>query len=584
MPVSELTVKISGEAGQGIKTIGTVLSKVCRDAGLCVFSDQDYMSRIRGGNNFYRLRIARYPVRACRAQADILVGLNAESIAFHQDTVSDQGIIVADREAFGLKHRGESFLDLPFFRIADAQGGSLYVSAVVCGIIAGLMRVPAGSLDSVLKRMFRAKSDAVARQNAAAAAAGYEAAQSNFESDRFAFTGGGEHKKQLLLNGNEAIALGALAAGCKFYSAYPMTPSTSILTTIAHYSERFHLCVEQAEDELAAVNMAIGASFAGVRSMTGTSGGGIALMQEGISLAGMTETPVVIADAQRPAPATGLPTRTEQGDLEFVISAGHGEFAKAVYTPGSIEEAFSLTQRAFHIAEKYQIPVFILTDQHLADCVRNVDSFDPEQVPVERGIISREESVSVKEYRRYQLTESGVSPRAVPSWIEGVVYADSDEHNEEGHITESGKVRAAMVEKRLYRKMDGLRKEIEPPLARHHEHAQWILLGWGSTCGVIGEVVDDLQSESLGQVHLPQVWPFPRDALGDLLHGKKIIVAEQNATGQLEKLLRREIGLSAQARILKYDGRSFTFDELRRKVRERMRAEEGGDGSAEISK
>jgi len=302
--------------------------------------------------------------------------------------------------------------------------------------------------------------------------------------------------------------------------------------------------------------------------MTSTSGGGFALMVEGVSLAAMTETPVVIVDAQRPAPATGFPTRTEQSDLEFLLHAGHGEFARVIYAPGTIEEAYYLTVKAFNIAEKYQIPVLIMTDQYLADCYMNILSFDTDKIKVKRYIISKEESAKITDYKRYRLTKSGISSRAIPSWIEGVVYADSDEHTEEGHITESADMRVNMVQKRLYKKMNGLSEEIEPPSSYKIEGADTVLIGFGSTYGVIKETVDTMPDKKIGFAHIPQVWPFPSDKLTALLkNAKNILTVENNAAGQLARLIRRETGIKANNSILRFDGRPFNFDYLSQRLK-----------------
>ena len=290
-------------------------------------------------------------------------------------------------------------------------------------------------------------------------------------------------------------------------------------------------------------------------------------MVEGISLAAMTETPIVVVDAQRPAPATGFPTRTESADLDFLISAGHGEFARVVYAPGTIEEAFYLTIKAFNIAEKYQIPVLIMTDQHLADSERNIEPFDLDKVRAQRYIISKEDSRNITGYKRYQLTESGVSPRAIPSWIEDAIYADSDEHSEEGHIVEDGATRIKMVEKRLYKKMAGLVKEIEKPAAYNLEKADNVLLGFGSTYGVLKEACETL-GESFGFAHLSQVWPFPSEEISLLFKDKKnIITVENNASGQLARLLMRETGIKVNNSILRFDGRPFNLDDLVKRIK-----------------
>jgi 2-oxoglutarate ferredoxin oxidoreductase subunit alpha len=287
----------------------------------------------------------------------------------------------------------------------------------------------------------------IADNNIAAARAGYEYAHSEYRGD-FRQLKPVSAVRRMLLTGNEAISMGAIAAGCKFMSAYPMTPASSIMEYIAAKSTDFNLVMVHAEDEIAAINMAIGAGYAGVRAMTATSGSGLCLMVEGIGLSGITETPLVIIDAQRPGPAVGLPTRTEQGDLQFVLHAHHGDFPRAVLAPATIEDAFWITVKAFNWAEKYQIPVIILTDHHLASSYATVDFFDLSRVKIDRGLLfSGEESAA--EYMRHSLTQSGISPRALPGLSEALTVTDSDEHDEEGHLTEDAEERKAQVQKRM---------------------------------------------------------------------------------------------------------------------------------------
>lgn len=567
--LNELSVKISGEAGQGTKTVGMALCNIFMRCGYHVFASQDYMSRVRGGNNFFQIRISGRPVSAPREYSEITVALDSQSVGLHNRYVSKNGIMVLDRKKFGTKEENESYFDVPMYELAEKSGNVIFLNSVACGVVAGIIGVDFSHVENELKKIFSEKQEAVIIKNIGAARSGFDFAAANFSREKPKLAPlSGQGQTPFLLNANDAIAIGAIRAGCKFYSAYPMTPSTSIMSTIASYSREFGIVVEQAEDEIAAINMALGASFAGARSMTGTSGGGFALMVEGVSLAGMTETPVVIVEAQRPAPATGFPTRTEQADLDFVIHAGHGEFARVVYAPGSIEEAFYLTIKAFNIAERFQVPVMILTDQFLADSYRNVAGFDLNREKVTRYIISRDESRTITAYKRYQLNESGVSPRAIPSWIEEVIYVDSDEHTEEGHITEDAGLRMKMVEKRLYKKMAGLLAEAVKPVSHAAESAEIVLVGFGSTYGVIKEVVEALP-DKIGLVHFPQVWPFPAEDTKRLLkNAKKVINVENNASGQLGKLLMRETGIPVSGSILKFDGRPFDLDYLLRSLGE----------------
>jgi 2-oxoglutarate/2-oxoacid ferredoxin oxidoreductase subunit alpha len=567
---NELTIKITGEAGQGMQTIGTALCQIFKSAGFHIFANQDYMSRIRGGNNFFQLRISDKPLYTHRQKSDITVALDKESVAIHLSDVSTGGILILDRKKFKITEENPIFFDVPFYDMATRIGNNeIFVNSVSCGVITGITGLEFLCVEQIMQSVFADKSEEVIQKNKEATQAGYDFVKNNFKRDTFKIKAGAiKGGDMFIMNGNDAIALGAIKAGCKFYSAYPMSPSTSIMNVIAHYAKDFNIIVEQAEDEIAAINMIIGASFTGVRSMTATSGGGFALMVEGLSLAAMTETPVVVAIAQRPAPATGFPTRTAQADLDFVLHAGHGEFARAIYSPGTIDEAFYCTIKAFNIAEKYQIPVFIMTDQHLADSSRNIEPFDLNKVEVRRYIISKADSKNVKYYKRYQFTESGVSPRAIPSWIEDVIYADSDEHTEEGHITEDAEIGRKMVEKRFYKKFLDLSKEVEKPTAYKVEGADIVLLGFGSTYGVMREVSDTVNDRKTGFIHLSQVWPFPvSEMIGLSKDVKKVLTIENNAGGQLARLLKRETGLQVAGSILRYDGRPFNLDYLIERIR-----------------
>ncbi len=372
----------------------------------------------------------------------------------------------------------------------------------------------------------------------------------------------------MLITGNEAIALGAIAAGCKFMAAYPMTPATSIMEYMASKAKDFDLVVVQPEDEIAAINMIIGAAFAGVRAMTATSGSGFALMVEGLGLAGITETPIVAVVAQRPAPAVGLPTRTEQGDLQFVLTAAPGEFPRAILAPATVEDAFWLTVKAFNIADKYQLPVLLLTDQHLASSYTTVERFDASKVTIDRGLLF---SGGESGYRRHAITQSGISPRAFPGQEGILVATDADEHDEEGHIIEDAYTRTQMMLKRL-RKLDGLREEIGSPRIYGPQNAETTLIGWGSTYGALKEAVDIMRGEGLdvNLLHLNEVWPFPTEAvLSALDQASRSFVVENNATGQLARLIRSETGKKVTAEILKFDGRPFTpalvADELKKR-------------------
>ncbi len=562
----DYTIKIGGEAGQGVDTVSGIVSRYFARSGLHVFTHQDYESRVRGGHNFFQIRVSDRTLTASRDEVDILVAFDRQSIALHRKELSRDGMILYDSDALKERHDGPECLNVPFARLAAEQGGSrIMANMAATGAIMGMLAAPLEPLLGVIRASLGKKGDEVIDVNLKVARAGYEFATTECLRCAFAVPAGGAGK--LLINGNDAIGLGALLSGCKFYSAYPMTPSTGILNFMASHAKEYGIVVEQAEDEIAAVNMAIGASFGGVRAMTGSSGGGFALMTEGLSLAGITETPLVIAIAQRPGPATGLPTRTEQGDLLFALHAGHGEFLKVLFAPGSPEQALHLTNKAFHLAEKYQIQSIIMTDQYLADAEWTYDRLDLDRLRYQDFRVRGGRFAGLPSYERHGLTESGVSPLAVPGDGPFVVVTDSDEHTEKGHLTEDRDTRIAMTEKRLFRKLPGLAAEIDPPLFHGRENPEVVIVCWGSTYGVVKEAVDLLSGrQSIAMLHFSELYPFPgRDRFDylNVLQGARLtLCVEQNATGRFAALMRGETGFTFHGHIRRFDGRPYTVDTL----------------------
>lgn len=567
-----VNVMVAGEAGQGVQAVGHILAKSLVRGGFHVFADQDFESRVRGGHNFFRVRASDRAVGAISESLDVLVALNRESIDLHRQELAGAGVVVFDGDQ--VKDIGESgnLFAVPLARLAGERGGSkLMANTVALGVTASLLGYDLSILNSVVSEHFHAGD--VGQANMASAAAGYEYARANFKGHLTHRLNPVGDVKRMLLTGNEAIALGALAAGCKFVAAYPMTPATSIMEYMSGKAEELDIVVVPPEDEIAAINMIIGAAFAGVRAMTVTSGGGFCLMVEGLGLAGMTETPIVVVEAQRPGPAIGLPTRTEQSDLEFTLYASHGEFPRAVLAPATAEDAFWTTVKAFNLSDRYQLPVIVLTDQHLASSYATVDEIDLSEVTIDRGLlVSNADMARPKEYKRYHITESGISPRALPLEGDALVVTDSDEHDEEGHMIEDADTRSAMMLKRL-RKLEGLRQEIAYPRTYGPAEAEVTLIGWGSTYGALTEAVDMAIGDGLKVklVHLNEVWPFPAEAVVRALQGcRKSLVVENNATGQLAHLLRAETGHQVDGRILKFDGRPFSpayiLEHLRKEV------------------
>ncbi|MEK7354371.1 MAG: 2-oxoacid:acceptor oxidoreductase subunit alpha [Chloroflexota bacterium] len=555
---SQLNIMVGGEAGQGVQSVGFILAKAFARGGYHIFSDQDYESRVRGGHNFYRVRAADSEIDAIADSVDVLVALNSETISLHKGELASKGVIVFDEEKVKDFAGPKNAFGVPLDKLAvEKAGDKLMANTVALGAVLGLVRYDLEILEQVLRQHFGGE---IAEKNVKAARAGYEYIQNNYKGTFDQRLSPISKVKRMLLNGNEAMALGAIAAGCKFMAAYPMTPVTTIMEYMASKADEFGLVVVPAEDEIAAINMTIGASYAGVRAMTATSGSGFCLMTEGLGLAGMTETPIVVIEGQRPGPAIGLPTRTEQGDLQFVLYAHQGDFPRAVLAPTTIEDCFWLTVKAFNLAEKYQLPVIILTDHVLANSYTTAEKFDLSKVTIDRGLLLSDKEANETDYKRYRITASGVSPRAFPGQGKSLVVADSDEHDEAGHLIEDAETRTQMMDKRM-RKLTGLSKETAPLELYGPKQAETLLIGWGSTCGAIREAVDILgkAGASVNSLSLSEIWPFPHEAVANILNkAKHSYVIENNATGQLARLIRTETGIKVSGNILRYDGRPFT--------------------------
>ncbi|MDY0386736.1 MAG: 2-oxoacid:acceptor oxidoreductase subunit alpha [Methanolobus sp.] len=558
----DLNLKIGGAAGQGLQTTGMALAKTLKKSGLHVFATQYYLSRVRGGHNTFQIRISDSPVFAMTETVDILLALDAESITQHMSELKD-GVVIVDSDVIDVKENADAIFHVPLLKIAkDVSGDKIYSNSVSMGAVIALLCLELPNLESILKAAFKKKGEQIVQNNINAVRAGYNYVKENYPGGcKFEVSDSGEKENMMLVNGNEAVGLGALAAGVQFLAAYPMTPSTGVMTYVAANADKFNVVVEQAEDEIAALNMILGASFAGARSMTTTSGGGFSLMTEALGLASITETPAVIFLGQRPGPATGLPTMTEQGDLQFALNAAQGEFPRCILAPGTPEECFYLTAEAFNIADKYQIPVFVMSDQYLADSLFTCPSFDTSKVLIERHLLSDQELRTKKEeYKRYKFTPLGISPRALPGQEGVLVVADSDEHDEFGHINEDPVNRIKMNDKRM-NKLEVLREEMPDAKVYGNLNASISLIGWGSTFGPLAEVVDILNDEgkSVNLVHFTHIHPIPVEATRKLLvKAKKTVCVENNFTGQFSRHLKVDAGINITEQILRYDGKPFS--------------------------
>jgi 2-oxoglutarate ferredoxin oxidoreductase subunit alpha len=583
MHVNDFSFLIGGEAGAGIARSGFLLAKACMRGGLHVFGTNDYQSLIRGGHNFYVVRISDREVYSQTDYVNLLIALNAETVMRHKGELSSAGGIIYDEEDLALDFEKLGRTDLKLYPVPlrkivieelKEPHNLIMRNTVALGAAIAITDYEFVLFESVLKDTFKPE---VAESNIKAVRIGYDYAKEKFEDDfeyRLKKTDAAG-KRRIFLSGNEAVGLGALRAGCKLYVSYPMTPTTGVLHFMTANERDFNMIAMQPEGEIAAIDMIAGGAFAGARAMTATSGGGFCLMSEGLGMAGMTETPVVIIMGQRPGPSTGLPTYTAQGDLKFVIHAGQGEFPRVVVAPGDVEECFYETVRAFNWAEKYQLPVIILTDKYVAESEVSVEPFDTNRVKVERGLLMSGQYEGKEEYRRYEITETGVSPRALPSTIGAIVHANSDEHTEDGLTSEDPDVTTMMMDKRL-RKLHWLKKEmeergIETTKFYGHEEASATIVSWGSTKGPIREAMNLLGSEGkiVNFLQVLYLQPFPKSRVEEVLNeAGKTIVVESNSTSQFSSLIRDHLLTRVDHKILKYDGRPFDPTLLSEKIKE----------------
>ncbi|HYF75131.1 MAG TPA: 2-oxoacid:acceptor oxidoreductase subunit alpha [Candidatus Nitrosocosmicus sp.] len=553
-------ILVGGAAGQGVDTLSSLLEKLLKRKGYFVHSNKDYMSRVRGGHNFTQIRFGTERVYSHWPILDILLALDEQTVKYHEKRLGKGGIILCD-EAGGL--RDERAVSIPISKIAREVRNNKAAGSAAAGAVIGLL----GESIDIAEKLFYERFDSdVAVSNYEAFKKGYETVGKRFDISSPGLD------DSILINGNEAIALGALAGGLGFFASYPMTPATSIMKQLSIRQKAAGIVVEQVEDELSAINMALGAAYAGVRSMTATSGGGFALMTEGLSLQGAMELPLVVVNSQRPGPSTGIATRTEQSDLSFVLSAGHGEFPRMVLAVKNPQDAFYQTVRALNIAEKYQVLVIMLTDQYLADAADTISPFDFGSISVTKSVIESKE-IDDRSYKRYRMTECGVSPRIIPGSLENALsMADSHEHDEYGHITESAEMRSAMMDKRM-RKLEGLKSEIQEPDFFGCEQPELLLTGWGSMYGPLREAVELLQKDGIaaGALVFGDLLPFPGNLLARYSSvAKKTVNVEQNFTGQLSRLIRQETGISMDCSILSYDGRQMCASTIYERVRKEV--------------
>ena len=557
----DITFNIGGEAGQGIDTIGDLLAQVFVQAGFYTFTIKDFESRIRGGYNFTQIRVSDVPVMAPVDEVHIIVALSKDAISGQRDRLVEGGVIIFD-DTIEFEELETCHFPAPLEETAKEIGGDIRMAnAAALGAILSVVQFPFSLAERALTEVFGRKGEKVVSGNVAVAKALYDLAAHQFRgscSQSLADAKEGPSTERLIITGNRALALGAMAANLKWISSYPMSPSTSLFMDVIANSHRLKIGALQTEDEIASLLMAIGASYAGARTMVTTSGGGFALMVEATGLAAMIETPVVIYNAQRPGPSTGLPTRTEQADLLFTVFASQGEFPRIILAPKDPVEAFDVATRSFDLAERFQVPVMILGDQYFADSAMNIHKPDITGTKIDRGKLAN--PGPDPDYKRYLFTADGISPRAFPGDEGKTVVSAGNVHLEDGHITENPEIRSKMVEK-FFKKVPHILKDLNPPRLYGPEKADVTLLTWGSSWGAPNEAMRILTESgiSINQLHFCDVYPLRTEILQRVFKdSKKVISVEMNATSQFADLVRMETGLSVHHEINKYDGRPMT--------------------------
>lgn len=562
--IDSITWKIGGEAGFGIMSSGIMLSRAFARNGYHTLATNEYPNLIRGGHNLITVRIATTKFESMNKDLHILVALNKQTIELHKHELVENGLLVFDP-----KDGQFEGIPVPFSEIVQRfSGDPVMRNTVALGVTVALLGAPFSYLENVIHDQFKKKGEEVIKSNVDIAQAGFDFVKQNFSKEQsMALNSVSKKEDQLVLNASEAVGIGAARAGLKFAAIYPMTPINSLITFLADHAKSLNLVYKQPEDEISGINMALGASLGGVRSMVATSGGGFALMVEGLAWDGMIEAPLVIDLGMRVGPSTGMPTYTEQGELQFAIHAGHGEFPRIVLAPGDCQEAYALTIDAFNLADRYQVPVFLLTDKYLNEstwCVGK--SAFTGDVVIDRGKLVKESDLPKDgSFKRYDLNvPDGVSPRSVPGMKGGFYLANSYEHDEIGHATDVASKRTAMAAKRL-KKFTAIGNYIRPPAVFGDTEAEITFVTWGSTKGPVLDAMNLLRrkGKKVQAIHYSWIYPFPVEVTLKLLApSTRIIDVEQNATGQFASLVREHAGILIKEKILKNDGRPFFPEEI----------------------
>lgn len=577
--MERLRLKIGGGSGLGLLSVGEIVTDALREMGFHLIADRQYPSLIKGGHSCFVVNASSEPVYGLSEGVDIMMMMDLPSMEAYVDDLNEGGIFVHGYEReMGmvpilkkLEAKSAKVIHLMAREVAEEMGGNVLMQNVVTvGMLWKAMGLPFEYVRNGVEKRFLSKPKLLPI-NLKCVEAGYERTEALMSLKLPAV----KHE-QVIMNGNQAVAMGAVACGVRAYFAYPMSPASSILSYMALWAEKTGMIVKQAEDEITVANMTLGASFAGTRAMCGTSGGGFDLMAETVSLAGIIEGPFVCVLCQRPGPATGLPTWTGQGDLNIAIHSGHGEFARVVMACGDNEDAFYLTQHANNLAEEYQVPVVLLSEKQICEGISTVEKYKEDAVPIKRGLVMGEDLLGLKNDDRYKITESGLSKRWIPGSADAYYFANGDEHWENGELTEDGPQAREMYAKRV-RKLDLIREALpEPEIFGVESGADISFVGWGSSKGVMRDVIKELEAAGGGglrvnYLHFSYLWPLRLEKLQKFFEeNKKICLIEGNYTGQFGNLIEEKLGKRFAARLLKWDGRVFTIEEVMRFVKENI--------------
>lgn len=574
--MEELTIVIGGEQGEGIESVGEILTKVLSQQGFNLYGFRNFSSRIKGGHSDFNLRVSPDKEIFVNSESvNILVAFDYASIDLYKDQMDEKGFILYDSKSVKLSDQSilsshVNLIEAPFQQLAQEVGGSIMKNMVALGMICALLRQQKDDFKKVIKDRFLRKGQKVVGMNNEAFDKGYEFVnnKSLFTTTLVPLT----NTKKMFLTGNEAMAIGAIAAGCRFMAGYPITPASEILENLIQMMPNFGGVVVQAEDELSSIAMAIGASFAGTRSMTATSGPGVSLMQEAIGMSGAVEIPLVVIDTQRGGPSSGLATKMEQSDLTAMLGGTHGEIPRIIISPSTVEEALYDMSTAFNLAEKYQCPVFIAADLVLSTSKQSSEMLDPLKFEMNRGKRISDEELLLTEstvFNRFAFTDDHISPRTIPGQKHGTHHATGIEHGETGHPTEDHRNRVKMMVKRMNKIMD---VSIGDDIKIEGNGEDILIIGFGSTYGAIKEACDVYQSNGVkaGLAHIRLVHPFPTEKLEKLINkARQVIVVENNYTGQLANVIKQHIDNHEKIQSLtKFDGRPFLPSDILRFCKE----------------